>query len=183
MKVAEKRIMRGPNYWSVKHPKIIVLKVDLEDLVNVKTSEVPGFAERLEAAFPEMYKHRSGEETGGFLRKVKEGTDFSKIIQHIALELQTQAGMDSGFGRSCKTDIEGIYTIIFSYQEERAGEYAADAAVKITEALFKNEPYDIAKDIAKLHEIRESEHFGPSTQSIVDEAVRCGIPYLTVPDT
>lgn len=183
MKVAEKRIMRGPNYWSVKHPKIIVLKVDLEDLANVTTGEVSGFAERLEAAFPEMYKHRSGEDTGGFLRKVREGTDFSKVIQHIALELQTQAGMDSGFGRSCATEKEGVFTVIFSYQEERAGSYAADAAMRITEALYKNEPYDIGKDIAELHEIRESEHFGPSTQSIVDEAVSRGIPYLTVPDT
>jgi cyanophycin synthetase len=183
MKVVEKRIMRGPNYWSVKHPKIIVLKLDLEELAHVKTSDVPGFADRLEANFPNMYSHRSGEEPGGFFRKVRQGTDFSKVVQHIALDLQTQAGMDSGFGRSCATDIEGVYTVIFSYQEERAGSYTAEAAIRITEALYKNEPYDIAKDISELHEIRESEHFGPSTQSIVDEAVSRGIPYLTVPDT
>ncbi|MFC5270421.1 cyanophycin synthetase [Adhaeribacter terreus] len=184
MKVAELRIMRGPNYWSVKHPKIIVLKVDLEELADVKTNEIPGFADRLEAWFPAMYKHRSSEEmVGGFFKKVREGTDFSKVIQHVALELQTMAGMDSGFGRSCKTDIHGIYTVIFSYQEERAGEYAAKAAMRITEALYKDEDYDVSLDIHELHEIRESEHFGPSTQSIVDEAVSRGIPYLTVPDT
>lgn len=184
MKVAELRIMRGPNYWSVKHPKIIVLKVDLEELAEVKTSDVPGFADRLEAWFPAMYKHRSSEEiVGGFFKKVREGTDFSKVIQHVALELQTMAGMDSGFGRSCKTDIPGIYTVIFSYQEERAGEYAANAAMRITEALYRDQVYDVSQDIHELHEIRESEHFGPSTQSIVDEAVSRGIPYLTVPDT
>src|SRR5688500_5010386 len=98
MKVAEMRIMRGPNYWSVKHPKIIVLKVDLEDLANVSTNEIPGFSERLEAWFPGMYKHRSTEETlGGFFKKVRQGTDLSKVIQHVALELQNLAGMDSGF--------------------------------------------------------------------------------------
>ena len=175
--------MRGPNYWSVKHPKIIVLKVDLEDLANVKTNEITGFADRLEAWFPGMYNHRSGDDLGGFFRKVREGTDLSKVIQHIALELQTLGGMDSGFGRSCKSDREGVYTVIFSYQEERAGEYAAKAALKITEALYKNEPYDISADIHALHEIRESEHFGPSTQSIVNEAVSRGIPYLTIPDS
>lgn len=183
MKVESMRIMRGPNYWSVKHPKIIVLKVNLEDLAAVKTNEISGFADRLEAWFPGMYKHRSGDDLGGFFRKVREGTDLSKVIQHVALELQTLGGMDCGFGRSCKTNQEGVYTVIFSYQEERAGEYAANAALKITEALYKNEPYDISVDIHALHEIRESEHFGPSTQSIVNEAVSRGIPYLTVPDT
>src|SRR5688572_20957010 len=183
MKAVSLRIMRGPNYWSVKHPKIIVLKLDLEDYATVKTNEIPGFSERLEETFPGMYKHRSGEDLGGFFRKVKEGTDLSKVVQHIALELQTLGGMDSGFGRSCKTDVDGVYTVIFSYQEERAGEYAAKAAIRITEALCKDEPYDISEDIHALHDIRESEHFGPSTQSIVNEAVSRGIPYLTVPDT
>ncbi|HSI90432.1 MAG TPA: cyanophycin synthetase [Adhaeribacter sp.] len=183
MKVVEQRIMRGPNYWSVKHPKIIVLKIDLEDLSDTCTNDIPGFAGRLDAWFPEIYRHRAGEDTGGFLKKVREGTDLSKVVQHIALELQTQAGMDSGFGRSCKTEIDGIYTVIFSYQEERAGAYAANAAVRITKALINNEPYDVAQDIKQLHHIRESEHFGPSTQSIVDEAVSRGIPYLTSPDS
>src|SRR6478736_2747102 len=183
MKVVNKRIMRGPNYWSVKHPKIIVLKLDLQEQAGVTTDQIPGFDERLETWFPAMYKHRSGEDEGGFFRKVRQGTDLSKVVQHVALELQTMAGMDSGFGRSCKTPDPHIFTVIFSYQEEQAGEYAANAAVKITEAMIRNEPYDISEDIHRLHEIRESAHFGPSTQSIVNEAVSRGIPYLTVPDT
>ena len=141
MKVVEQRIMRGPNYWSVKHPKIIVLKVDLEDVAEVKTNEIPGFADRLEAWFPGMYKHRSTEDIdGGFFKKVREGTDLSKVIQHVALELQTMAGMDSGYGRSCPADEPGTYTVIFSYQEEQAGEYAANAAIRVTRALVANEP-------------------------------------------
>ncbi|KAA9345984.1 cyanophycin synthetase [Adhaeribacter soli] len=184
MKVVEQRIMRGPNYWSVKHPKIIVLKVDLGNVAEVKTNEIPGFADRLEAWFPGMYKHRSTEDIdGGFFKKVREGTDLSKVIQHVALELQTMAGMDSGYGRSCPAEEPGTYTVIFSYQEEQAGEYAANAAIRVTRALVANEHYDVQKEVAELHEIRESAHFGPSTQSIVDEAVSRGIPYLTIPDT
>ncbi|EJF09187.1 cyanophycin synthetase, partial [Pontibacter sp. BAB1700] len=93
MKILELRIMRGPNYWSIKHPKIIVLKLDLEGLQDVLTNEVPQFPERLEKLFPGMYEHRSSKGTpGGFFRLVREGTTFSKVVQHIALELQTLAG-------------------------------------------------------------------------------------------
>ncbi|WP_242927211.1 cyanophycin synthetase [Pontibacter vulgaris] len=179
MNILELRIMRGPNYWSIKHPKIIVLKLDLEDLQDVLTNEVPGLPERLEKLFPGIYKHRASEGTeGGFLKLVAEGTSFSKVVQHIALELQTMAGMDSGYGRRYPSRDQGIDFVIFSYQQERAGEYAAHAAVKITEALARGKKVNIVQDVAKLHQIREDEYFGPSTEAIVMEAVSRNIPYI-----
>lgn len=68
--------------------------------------------------------------------------------------------------------------VVFSYQEERAGEYAAYAALRITKALAQGEKYKINADVNRLHEIREDEFFGPSTYSIVSEAVSRGIPYI-----
>jgi cyanophycin synthetase len=65
-----------------------------------------------------MYKHRLRRGGRWLFPKVRQGTDLSKVVQHIALELQTMAGMDSGFGRSCKTREPNIFTVIFSYQEE-----------------------------------------------------------------
>ncbi len=179
MNILELRIMRGPNYWSIKHPKIIVLKLDLEDLKDVLTNEVPGLPERLEKLFPGIYLHRATEGTeGGFLKLVAEGTSFSKVVQHIALELQTMAGMDSGYGRRYPGREHGVDFVIFSYQQERAGEYAAHAAIRITEALAKGKKVNIVQDVAKLHQIREDEYFGPSTEAIVMEAVSRGIPYI-----
>ncbi len=171
--------MRGPNYWSIKHPKIIVMKLDLEELQDVLTSDVPHLAERLRRLFPGMYEHRStaGVE-GGFLRLVQEGTTICKMVQHIALELQTMAGMDCGYGRRYPTSQPGVDFVVFSYQQERAGEYAAHAAVRIAEALVKGKKVSIVQDIAKLHQIREDEYFGPSTESIVLEAVNRNIPYI-----
>ncbi|MHC2992664.1 cyanophycin synthetase, partial [Pontibacter sp. HJ8] len=179
MKIIDLRIMRGPNYWSVKHPKIIVLKLALEELADKLTHEVPGFLNRLIKMFPAMYVHRATEGVdGGFFKSVEEGTTFGHVVQHIALELQTMAGMDSGFGRCYMTRDQGTLHVIFSYQEERAGEYAAYAAVRITEALIKGEKYRLSEDITRLHQIREDEYFGPSTYSIVSEAVSRGIPYI-----
>lgn len=171
--------MRGPNYWSIKHPKIIVLKIDLENLQHVLTNEVPQFAERLEKLFPGMYAHRSTKGSpGGFFKLVREGTTFSKVVQHIALELQTLAGMDSGYGRRYAGPAPGIDYVVFSYQQERAGEYAAHAALRIAELMARGKRPSIVQDIARLHQIREDEYFGPSTEAIVREAVSRGIPYI-----
>ena len=181
MKIIELRIMRGPNYWSVQHPKIIVMKLALEELADTLTHEIPGFMTRLKKMFPEMYAHRATEGVeGGFFHSVEEGTTFGHVVQHIALELQTLAGMECGFGRCYLAREQGTHFVIFSYQEERAGEYAAHAAVRITEALIKGEKYRLSEDIARLHEIREDEYFGPSTYSIATEAASRGIPYITL---
>ncbi|GAB3200597.1 cyanophycin synthetase [Pontibacter aydingkolensis] len=179
MKIIDLRVMRGPNYWSVKHPKIIVLKLALEDLNQTLTNQIPHFAQRLKTAFPGMQSHRSSEGVeGGFFKTLEEGTTFGHVVQHVALELQTLAGMDSGYGRCYPAKEEGHQVVVYSYQEERAGEYAAYAAVRITNALVSGEKYKIADDIARLHDIREDEYFGPSTYSIVSEAVSRGIPYI-----
>ncbi|SFU39944.1 cyanophycin synthetase [Pontibacter akesuensis] len=179
MKILEIKIMRGPNYWSIKHPKIIVLKLDLQEKQDTLTSDVPNLAQKLQKLFPDIIKHRSSAGTeGGFIRLVNEGTTFSKLVQHIALELQTMAGMSSGYGRCYASSQPGVDFVVFSYQQERAGEYAAEAAVRITEALAQGERVNVIQDVAKLHQIREDEYFGPTTEAIVQEAVNRNIPYI-----
>ncbi|WP_266205312.1 cyanophycin synthetase [Pontibacter kalidii] len=179
MKIIDLRIMRGPNYWSVKHPKLIVVKLALEELGQKTTSDIPNFISRLTKMFPGMHSHRAAEGVeGGFFKSVEEGTTFGHVVQHVALELQTMAGMESGYGRCYPAPEEEYMTVVYSYQEERAGEYAAYAAVRITKALVNGEKYNLDEDILRLHDIREDEYFGPSTYSIVSEAVSRGIPYI-----
>ena len=73
---------------------------------------------------------------GGFFSRVEEGTWMGHVIEHIALEIQTLAGMDAGFGRTRGTgEKEGVYYVIFGYMEEDAGVYAAKAAFRIAQAL------------------------------------------------
>ena len=100
------------------------------------------------------------------------------VVEHIALEIQTLAGMDTGFGRTRSTKSPGIYNVVFSYVEEKAGVYAAEAAVRIAGALVRGDEYDLQKDIDEMKRIREIERFGPSTGSIVDEAVSRKIPFI-----
>jgi cyanophycin synthetase len=179
MKIIEIRAMRGPNYWSIWRHKLIVMKLDIEELEDAPTNKIPGFSNRLEALFPNMYAHECSEgHPGGFFKRLKEGTWMGHVIEHLALEIQTLAGMDVGFGRTRGTGQHGVYNVVFNYMEEKVGIYAARAAVRIAESLINNTPYDISDDVQKMRELREDERLGPSTGSIVDEAIKRKIPWI-----
>src|SRR5688572_12241461 len=118
MKIIDIRAMRGPNYWSIRRHKLIVMKLDLQDMEEKPTNKIPGFLDRLKELFPSMYEHRCSEDSeGGFFRRVEEGTWMGHVIEHIALEIQTLAGMDCGFGRTRGTGEPGVYNVVFSYME------------------------------------------------------------------
>jgi cyanophycin synthetase len=179
MKIVEIKVLKGPNYWSIRRNKLIQMKLDLEEMEQRPTNEIPGFRERLEKMFPSMYGHRcSVGEPGGFFMRVDEGTWMGHVIEHIALEMQTLAGMDCGFGRTRGTGQEGEYYVVFSYMEEDAGVFAAKAAVRVARALTDDVEYDLNADIQALREIREDTRLGPSTGCIVEEAAKRNIPYI-----
>jgi len=179
MKIVEIKVMRGPNYWSVRRPKLIQMKLDLEEMEQLPTNLITGFKERLEKMFPSLFEHRCSVGTpGGFFERVTEGTWMGHVIEHIALELQTLAGMDTGFGRTRGTGKEGEYYVVFSYMEEDAGVYAAKAATNITRAIVNGTDYNLEEDIMRLREIREDTRLGPSTGCIVEEAAKRNIPFI-----
>lgn len=155
------------------------MRLDLEELEQSPTNLIEGFRERIEKLIPTLQSHRCSKGApGGFLERIDEGTWMGHVIEHIALEIQTLAGMDTGFGRTRQTKTDGIYNVVFSYIEEKAGVYAAEASVKIAEALINNVEYDLETDIQRMRELRELERLGPSTGSIVDEAISRDIPWI-----
>ena len=179
MKIIEIKTLRGPNYWSSYRRKLIDMKLDLGELEQSPTNKIPGFGARLRALIPTMQSHRcSKDHEGGFFERVEEGTWMGHVVEHIALEIQTLAGMDVGYGRTRSTNTPGIYHVVFSYMEESVGTYAAKAAVAIAEALVTGADYDLSPDIKKMRRMREQERFGPSTASIVEEAIARDIPFI-----
>lgn len=179
MKIVNIRVLRGPNYWSIRRPKLIQMTLDLEELEERPTNMIDGFRQKLEALLPGLYEHRCSEGVpGGFFKRVDEGTWMGHVIEHVALELQTLAGMDMGFGRTRGTGKKGEYFVIFDYMEEDVGVYAAKSAVRLVEHIINETPYDLEKEIQEMREIREDTRLGPSTGSIVEEAQKRGIPYI-----
>ncbi len=184
MRILETKALRGANYWSGYRKKLIVMRLDLEDFEQRPTDKIENFTARLQEVMPSLIKHGcSYQEPGGFLRRVAEGTWAGHVVEHLALELQTLAGMDTGYGRTRETNQTGVYNVVFSYIEEDAGRYAARAAVKLFEDLAAGTPTAellqvVAADVQRLREIREDVRFGPSTGAIVQEAEQRDIPHI-----
>lgn len=179
MKIKDIRALRGPNYWSIRRPKLIQMTIDLEEMEQKPSNTLPGFRERLEQLMPTLYDHRCSEGVpGGFFQRVDEGTWMGHVIEHVALELQTLAGMDTGFGRTRGTGNPGEYHVVFDYIEEEAGIRAARMAVETVQSIIDQREVSLETFIQELREIRENTRLGPSTGCIVDEAAKRGIPYI-----
>lgn len=179
MKILKIQALRGPNIWSVYRKKLIQMRLDLEEMEQSPTNKIDGFRERIEALLPTLIEHRCSEgHRGGFFERIERGTWMGHVIEHIALEIQTLAGMETGFGRTRETKTPGTYNVVFSYLEENAGIYAAEAAVRIAEVLISGGEYDLEDDIQKMKQIRQRDRLGPSTGSIVQEAVSRDIPWI-----
>ncbi len=178
MKILQLRVMRGPNYWSNQRKQLIVIKLDLGQAKNMSTRMIEGFGERLEQLLPSLLGHEcSVGRPGGFLERVHEGTWLGHVVEHVALELQSMAGMEVGYGRTLSAGEKGVYNVVFSYLLESAGLYAAKAAVKLVECLARDMEYDaLEDDITELKRMYRRGRLGPSTQAIVDEALRRNIP-------
>ncbi len=188
MNILEIRTLRGPNYWSGYWKKLIIMRLDIGAYEQEPTDKIKGFYKRMVDVMPSLKSHGcSYQEEGGFLRRVEEGTWAGHAIEHFALELQTLAGMDTGYGRTRETNETGIYNVVFSYIEEEVGRFAGKAAVKLWLDLAENRDLgeikaELAGDIQRMREIREDVRFGPSTGSLVEEAVNRDIPYIRLND-
>ena len=179
MKIIKIQALRGPNIWSIRRKKLIQMRLDLEEMEQFPTNKIDGFRERIETMFPSMIDHRCSEGCrGGFFSRVERGTWMGHVIEHIALEIQSLAGMETGFGRTRETKTPGTYNVVFSYTEENVGLFAAESSVAIAEALIAGTEYDLNADLQKMREIRERVRLGPSTGSIVKEAVSRDIPWI-----
>ncbi|OLP20199.1 cyanophycin synthetase [Leptolyngbya sp. 'hensonii'] len=182
MKILKIQTLRGPNYWSIRRQKLIVMRLDLEDLAETPSNQVSGFYEGLTGALPSLVEHFCSPGCrGGFLSRVREGTMMGHIIEHIALELQSLAGMDVGFGRTRETSTPGIYQVVFEYRDEQAGRYAARAAVRLCQSIVDTGVYpqaELEQDLKDLQDFWTNAALGPSTETIVKEAEARGIPWL-----
>ena len=182
MKILRTQTLRGPNYWSIRRDKLIVMRLDLEDLAEKPSNEIPGFYEGLIDVLPSLVEHYcSPGYRGGFFERVRTGTYMGHIIEHIALELQELAGTPVGFGRTRGTSTPGVYNVVFEYVEEQAGRYAGRAAVRLCQSIVDTGTYskeELAQDLADLRDLCNNAALGPSTETIVKEAQARNIPWL-----
>ena len=184
MRILKIQTLRGPNYWSIRRHKLILMRLDLEELAEQPTNQIPGFYEGLVETLPSLESHFCSPGCrGGFLMRVREGTMMGHVVEHIALELQELVGMSVGFGRTRETSTPGVYQVVFDYEDEQAGRYAGRAAVRMCQSIIERGRYpqvELEQDLHDLKELYRDAALGPSTEAIVEEAAAKGIPWMNL---
>ncbi|GAB4228342.1 MAG: cyanophycin synthetase [Stanieria sp.] len=182
MRILKTQTLRGPNYWSIRRHKLVVMRLDLEELIEKTSDQIPGFYDGLIKVLPSLIEHYcSRGHRGGFLERVQEGTLMGHIIEHVALELQELAGMPVGFGRTRETSTPGVFNVVYEYVEEQAGRYAGRAAVRLCNSIVEMGTYptaELEQDLADLRDLYANAALGPSTETIIKEVEARKIPWM-----
>ena len=171
----------GPNIWTYR--SVIEAWVDIGELEDHPSNTIPGFYERLTALLPTLAEHRCGVGApGGFLERLRDGTWAAHILEHVVLELQSLAGMPTGFGKARQTSERGIYKMAFRTREEQVGRAALEAGRTLLLDAIEDRPHDVAASVARLRELVDKRCLGPSTAHIVDAAIDRRIPHIRLTD-
>jgi len=178
LRIIETRVYRGPNYWS--YDPAIKLIVDLGVLEAFPSNTIPGFVDGLLELMPAVGQHScSTGRPGGFEMRLREGTWLGHVAEHVALQLQRDAGTEVGRGKTRSTGQPGRYHVVYSYAEESVGLAAGRMAVRFVNHLVEPDPtFDFVPEFEKLVLLAERSAFGPSTQALLDEAALRDVPYI-----
>ncbi|WP_293775598.1 cyanophycin synthetase [uncultured Oxalicibacterium sp.] len=169
--------LRGPNIWTYR--PALEAWVDINDLEDFPSNTIPGFYERLTAFLPTLIEHHCGVgERGGFLMRLREGTWPGHIMEHVMIELQNLAGMQSGFGKARETCKRGVYKVVVRARHEEVSRAALVAARDLVMAAIEDKPFDVQGTVDHLRDILESVALGPSTAAIVEAAAERKIPSI-----
>lgn len=179
LRILEARVYRGGNIWS--YDPSIHLVVDLGILEQYPTSALPGFTERLVELLPGLKNHTcSTGVKGGFISRMQQGTWLGHVAEHVALQLQQEAGHDQRRGKTRMVkDRPGVYNVIYAYTNEEVGLAAGRLAVALVNDLVQaQEDFDFAEELERFLTRAERTAFGPSTGAILEEAVSRDIPFI-----
>ena len=176
MRFRKVAVLRGPNIWA--NSPVIEAWVELGPLKDTASNAVPGFNDRLKSWLPSMIEHECSEgHRGGFFVRLDEGTYPAHILEHVTLELQCLAGTPVGYGRARVTSEEGVYRVVFKYQEEAVGLACLETARELILAALEDRPFDVPAEVRRLRDLAREVRPGPSTGALIAAAKGRNIPY------
>jgi len=196
MRIEECCVYRGPHLYS--RTPMVRVQVDLGALEAWPTDRLDGFTDALLAALPGLDQHHCCHgEPGGFVRRLREGTWLGHVAEHVAIELQTLGGtpVTRGKTRSAKGR-EGVYHVLFAYQDEAVGLSAGRLAFELVDSLLPERlrglegldqiapavagPLDLEARLKGLRGLAVRHALGPTTRALADAARSRGIPVARV---
>ena len=177
MKFLKVMPLHGPNIWTYR--PVLEAWVDIGVLEDSPSNTIPGFIDRLTTWLPSLEEHHcSVGERGGFLLRLHEGTWPGHILEHVTIELQNLAGMQTGFGKARETSTRGVYKVVVRSRHATVSKACLEAARDLVMAAIEDKPFDVASTVAGLREIADSYCLGPSTGCIVNAATERNIPSI-----
>ena len=152
MKIKSINVINGKNKWSESKDKLIHMILDLGEFEEKPSDKIEGFYERIKEYLPSLKSHRCSEgKPGGFITRIKDGTWMGHIIEHVALELQTLAGMNTGWGRTRGVNGQkGVYNVVFNYENKDSGKLAAKEAFNVVTDIINDRNPQIDRIVKKL---------------------------------
>jgi cyanophycin synthetase len=165
----------GRNIYS--HRPVIKMVLNIGDLHEVSTRELPDFNERLLADFPGLAGHScSRGYEGGFAERLSEGTYVGHVTEHLILELQKMMGYEVKYGKTRIVSEPSLYYLVFEYQNEKCALECARTAVEIISALAEQRTVAVKEMLQNIRRLAIESELGPSAKAIYNEAIRRGIP-------
>jgi cyanophycin synthetase len=180
MKIMSLRRLRGPNVH-LSRPAVVA-RLRLDELTGRETSDVTGFTERLLRTLPGLAEHHcAAGAPGGFVSRMRGGTYFGHVTEHVCIELSQLIGRDVSFGRTVSAGEPGLYDLIVECPVDESPESTLpgsllEAAVDLVTAVVSATGCDLRARLDALRTLAEREATGPSTAAIIAAARRRGIP-------
>jgi len=126
MSITEQRFLRGPNMWS--SDSCLLTVVDLGELADAVTTDVPGFTSAALALFPGLHRIAGPMRRGCFL---------AEVVGAVVLELHALAGTPSRVPTVAIVRGRGSQVrIIVPSPTQALGAKAFDAAFAMVTALY-----------------------------------------------
>ena len=173
--------LRGPNMWTYR--PVLEVWLDLGELEDHPSHQLPGFNDRLTTALPALTEHHCGVgERGGFIERLRDGTWMGHVLEHIVIELLNLSGMPTGFGQTRSTSKRGVYRMVFRARDEQVARAALAEGHALIMAVINDEPFDVPAATARVREKLDDCYLGPSTAAIVAAATDRRIPHIRLND-
>lgn len=178
MKIIEFETLHGPNIFH--HDPVLAMRIDLEDLAETHSADLPGFTNRLVRYLPGLSVHRcSIGLVGGFITRLHRGTYLAHIVEHIALELSRFTDFEVGFGRTISDAPSQVYKVIVRFRSEEGMKELLRIAVDLGRAVIAGDDrFPLPRRLAQARELASDTALGPSTRTVVEAAEKRSIPWM-----
>ncbi len=165
MKIERIRALRGPNLSKNTSMEALVFCEENERLYD----RFANIEMRVRSALPGIGSLRAT----GF---EQSNIALAHILSRAALRFQVEAGSQVTFAHVADNITTGYFRVVVQYEEEDLARAAFEEAHQLILAALAGDDFDANSAIERLKEIYEDCKLGPSTGSIVNAALRRGIP-------